>query len=438
MKSIAEAIRSHKGSRRVPIAVILLVIGVMGLAAYRSYQRGSVDLVHCTLTGEGPTNIPSEPLDTTQLVGRLALTASKQAHCCADAERDLYLYDLSTGELKNLTLNIPSIWNANWSPDGTRVAFLMKENADAQEVLWVMNADGGNLTELPMPDENNIIRTTWAPDSQQLALEMSDEANPSLTIYTISMQNPAHLNRIGEGISRGTASIMWSPDSSLIATYEFSGSEFTSVRVRSADGSGEVNLLLTSVVDAAWAIDGQQVAIQCMEQKFGGAWAICLQDLEGSASRRLTPYEWPSGIQKMIWSPTGRHLAVTAYEYPRPGQLYIVEADDGSRIHIDCAAGFAPPTWSPDGTALLVSRDDLHSYVVDLATYSLTNLTSGDFISSRPEVWSPDSKYIGFAGGYLDEHEQGIYVIEPDGSHRTQVIDAKELEFVIYTFQWLP
>ncbi len=69
-------------------------------------------------------------------------------------------------------VQIGSGWNPKWSPDGKRILFHAKtgDNYD----IWVIDADGTNLTQLTT-DSADDIDACWSPDGKKIAFSSNRE-----------------------------------------------------------------------------------------------------------------------------------------------------------------------------------------------------------------------------------------------------------------------
>jgi len=132
-----------------------------------------------------------------------------------------------------------------WSPDGTRIAF-MGGTSSSEYDIWVVNADGSNLTQLtdsPGPDG----WPAWSPDGTQIAFSsVRDDCSYSDAPDCRSTGDigPHHdvwiVNADGTGLTRVTHEfgqfMTWSPDGEYLLV---SGYDLYVIR---PDGTGRASL----------------------------------------------------------------------------------------------------------------------------------------------------------------------------------------------------
>lgn len=75
-------------------------------------------------------------------------------------------------------VGVPCCWGYRWSPDGSRILF-----ADAEGILWRINPDGTDLTQVFIDAKVMHIRRyantpTWSPDGSQIMFALSPTPNP--------------------------------------------------------------------------------------------------------------------------------------------------------------------------------------------------------------------------------------------------------------------
>ena len=82
----------------------------------------------------------------------------------------------------NLTNNAAADYYPSWSPDGTKIAF--GTNRDGNGEIYVMNADGSNLTNLTnnAADDSN---PSWSPDGTKIAFRTTRDGNYEIYVMIV-------------------------------------------------------------------------------------------------------------------------------------------------------------------------------------------------------------------------------------------------------------
>lgn len=92
---------------------------------------------------------------------------------------DIMHLDLATGEQTNLTHHEGTDSDFAWSPDGSRIAFSSFRDGDGE--LFVMDADGGNLHRLTSTLGSDFS-PVWSPDGTHIAFSSRRSGNPDIYI----------------------------------------------------------------------------------------------------------------------------------------------------------------------------------------------------------------------------------------------------------------
>lgn len=79
--------------------------------------------------------------------------------------RDLYLFDLETNKVNQITQTAKSEFNALWRPDGKKIGYLSSESGSVQ--LWEMNPDGSEKIRIS-DIEGGITGFKYAPDQSKI------------------------------------------------------------------------------------------------------------------------------------------------------------------------------------------------------------------------------------------------------------------------------
>jgi Tol biopolymer transport system component len=217
-------------------------------------------------------------------------------------------------------------WDATWSPDGSRIAFVgggLEEDSE----IYVMNADGTGLTQLTDNDATDDL-VEWRPGTDELSFR-SNRDGP-LTLYVMNADG-SDQRRLLDFPSADRHE--WSPDGSRLAFVGSDGKddgdgchEDHELYVMNADGSGLLRLTDDEYYeqDPSWSPDGSQIAFSASNQS-DYAWEVFVVNADGTDLRRLT--EYPGVDADPTWSPDGSMIAFSSDRATGPSQT---EAQDGT------------------------------------------------------------------------------------------------------------
>ncbi|MCC6803062.1 MAG: PD40 domain-containing protein [Anaerolineae bacterium] len=269
------------------------------------------------------------------VIARTALAASAGEIAFEnDRERnwEIFLLDIQTGVIVNLTNNPADDYSPAWSPDGQQLAFVSDRDTDNHPEIHIMDMDGGSLHRLRM-DMNLYGDPTWTADGRAL-------------VVTIGWKQIFLLDIAGD--DRTWLGVGFAPR-------------------LSADGQ---RLVFYDDSD-----DSLNSNIQMLDRS----------DNELATLTTRATHDWDAA-----WSPDDQKLVFVSSRDGRPG-IYVMNTD-GSDIHAITRGGYdLSPSWSPDGKQIVYSsgtRNNMRLYVVSAdggIPHLLTNI-DGD---SHAPVWRP-------------------------------------------------
>jgi TolB protein len=268
-----------------------------------------------------------------------------------------------------------------WSPDGRRIAFARFTTdgpSSGTYDIYTMTADGSGVTRLTdvlpvsssgSPYQGDDVGAQWSPDGSKIAFwgGSTDAGTGDLFVANADgtgVRRIVEVDYFGVSVPQSDR-VAWSPDGARIAFPD----GFGAIDVVNADGSGAARL--TSGYDGydsspAWSPDGTKIAVQRYTSctATGGAQPCDIPTLyvmlaDGSGATRLTEYAayWPT------WSPDGSKLA---FHGRRPGDgdgwdIYSVNADGSNVTRLTFTPGWGAdaeyqPAWSPALTSLTKLR----------------------------------------------------------------------------------
>ena len=119
-------------------------------------------------------------------------------------ENDIYLLELATGKITDLTKD-SLVWDAfpDWSPDGRSVAFTSQEGPNLQ--VMVISLRDRRIKQLTGEARNE--NPSWAPDARHVVFTSTRGGSKQLWVLDTESGRTRQLTR-GAGVARQAA---WSP-----------------------------------------------------------------------------------------------------------------------------------------------------------------------------------------------------------------------------------
>ena len=327
------------------------------------------------------------------------------------------LADIAAASRRLATLNWVTACGCDrfpaWSPDGREIAW----NHDG--AIWLMRADGSDQRRVSgegAADRDSTPR--WSPSGGTLAFERDG------AIYLIGRDGSNEKRLVSGSLPD------WSPDGSGIAFVR--ADELWLV---GSDGSGERRLTSDALKINSrpdWSPDGRSIVVAR-----GVLSDLFLVDVETGAERNLTP----AGLYDSdpAWSPDGSAIAFSAWDKANgyPPWIALVRADGGGLRKLSRPSGDYDdaPAWSPDGRRLVYvgSGDPFGEIHVINADGSGQKRLKVQSDQPSPPTWSTDGSKV-LVGDALNTDEDrprgGIYLLDPAGGPPTTLAPASLLATV--------
>lgn len=300
--------------------------------------------------------------------------------------RDWYVLDLESGNTTRITNTDENESEAQWTPDGNRIAFISSKSGDAQ--LWVMQADGSGRKQVSFI-EGGISGFKFSPDGNQVLFTKAVKLDS--TVADLHPDLPKANARVETDLMHRHWDSWhdYTYNHIFVAVYDETGIQ-TAKDIMPGERFDAPMKPFGGTEQIAWSPNGKRIAYTS-KKKVGKDYAfstnseIWLYDVEAGTTQNFT-----EGIEgydmNPVFSPDGAWLAWESM--PRDGyeadqaRLLIANVETGERINLFEAFEESAHniTWSADGKTIYFITDieaTKEIYSIDVATKAIARLTNG-------------------------------------------------------------
>jgi len=235
-----------------------------------------------------------------------------------DSNEDIFVLDLITGNLTQLTETPSNESFPAWSRSGGKIAF--HSDRDGNYEIYTTNADGSNVSRIT----NSPARDgypSWSPDGSQIVFQSDRTGNSEVFIINVDGSVLTNLtNHPAEDQDPA-----WSPDGQMIA-FQSDRNGNPDIYRMNIDGEGVIPLTEDPNMDKfpAWSPDGQLIAFSSDR---GGNYEIFVMNQDGKDLIQVTsdPPDYPYEDTYPSWGPD-------SFEFPNEpwfGPPFMASDSDG-------------------------------------------------------------------------------------------------------------
>ena len=323
---------------------------------------------------------------------RLLFSVTEPVKAAARA-RAIWMLDVATGALRQLTFSGKNDASPRWAPDGASIAFLSDRDGPAQ--LYRLAMRGGEADKLT--DRRDAIRAfRWAPDGRRIALLMP-EPKPEARLQRERDKDDARVEDRDERHAR-----VWMLDPATRAL-----TQVTTVNWR--------------IDQIEWTPDGRRLIAVANPKPESDQWNERIYAVD-PGDGRFTPIGEPHPpIGAVAISPDGGTIAYAGarVDGPSPHDLYLQPMDGGAARNLTAAPIDRPIgqiDWiDNDSLAVIVARGFSSEIVIvsrDGRSKPIDRLDTNPTVFAR----SPNGT-LAFAGETTARAPE-LWIRTPDGSAR--------------------
>lgn len=243
----------------------------------------------------------------------------------------------------NMTLVKSGAIDPAWSKDGKRIVFTQLSTS---QQIFTMNTDGTDLKQLTFTTSGYNRWAQWSPDGSRIAFASSRDGG-DIEIYV--------MNADGSGQARLTTVPgvdyfpTWSPDGTKIA-FTSGRAGLTHIFVMNADGTNVTRLTTSGAgnVDPAYSPDGTKIAFASFRFGSTNGYELMVMNADGTNQVRLSTN--PGNDDNPTWSPDGTRILYSARRNPETvsnkTSLVVINADGTNLTQLTSGNSDTSSSWA--------------------------------------------------------------------------------------------
>lgn len=308
-----------------------------------------------------------------------------------------------------------------WSPDGTKIAYMVIDGGKA--TIWLADSTGAEGRQLTTEGFEALSpQDPWSPDGSEVLFQSSRTGTTDIWVVPVDGDSARQLTRD----VRNDFNARWSPDGRWVLFQSERGRQ-SDVWIVPAAGGMPRRVTDDEAVesDVQWVPGSTQIAFTTgVTQR--GLWSHSLAD---GSEHRITPDSIRVGGYDL--SPDRTEVVYQVVRGGGVSDLQVAPVDGGTpRILVAGSAENAAPRWSPDGTKVLfmsnrAGNDDV--WVVDATGGEPTRLTDWP-TDELDAAWSTNGDSVYFTSPHDASPLFDLWEVSASGGEPQRVTHVGTLQ----------
>lgn len=388
--------------------IVLLFLGIVVMGCDSAAGRATVTITPSLpsrpMETREPTAIPtSTPRPSAQRVSAMSEDMAIAFTLIDSVGIEIYLTDPEGEEIFQVTDNQQVAYGSMWSPDGSKLAYLVQDFENDELSLWTVDIEAG---EAAVEVKNDFLHSpsyfSWSSDSRYLVFSDAQPNGAESDIYRVEIESGAMVNLT-------ESSVHWdfSPNSSptedlitFVSDRPTDQENLDDIWVMGLDGSNPVNLtddgLIWEDKFPSWSPDGEKIAYfhwSFFPPEGGEPAGIWVINKDGSGAYLAAEVGVEFVQESAVWSPDGDYLAFLSGIGYEASNLWVVPSDGSGNPEqvTDLPGSVSNVSWSPDGEYLIFNHITEEGGVSNWTIYRLSiDGTSMQKLVEGVEIIDPD------------------------------------------------
>ncbi len=343
---------------------------------------------------------------------RIAVIVSRPDWVKDKSKQEIELVNVAGGSLRSLTFQREEISKLSWSPDGSRLAFLAKDDKSKKSQIFVMPMNGGDPVRIT-DSKTGISEYTWSPDGQKIAFVVQD-----------TVPNPKAIEHHEDAFQ--VTDNNYTVRAALQPWHIWIVSAKGGTAKQLTEGSWSLCTDQETISPLAWNPDGKSITFQRFPDVWeGNAWHSTIAEVDTSGGEVRTVVK-DEGSGMPDYAPAGSALA---FMRPRNG-----DQNNGNAVYVDVNGKITDAThelarninsyvWLPGGNAMLLTGEKGTQSVMwrQPLDGNTERLDLGN-VEPSGNISVSDNGVIGFIGS-TPTHPSELYVMDSVNGTPKQLTD---------------